>query len=155
PPYDVISPEEQARLESLSPHNAVRLELPEDAPGQAGSRYARAAATLAEWRSAGVLRTEAHRAYYLAETGVAYARQTLRRRDLLASIGVEPWSAGEVLPHEHTMSGPKEDRLRLMQATHLTASPIWVLYRAPNAAVQAAWSSLASEPPAYDFEWRD
>ena len=36
PPYDVISPEEQARLESLSPHNAVRVELPEDEDASAG-----------------------------------------------------------------------------------------------------------------------
>src|SRR5947207_12960183 len=81
PPYDVISPEEQARLESLSPHNAVRLELPADADGTSGSRYARAAATLAAWRTEGIVRPEQQVAYYLAETQFSYAGQTLRRRD--------------------------------------------------------------------------
>jgi uncharacterized protein (DUF1015 family) len=155
PPYDVISPEEQAQLESLSTHNAVRVELPADENGQAGSRYARAAATLADWRADGVLRAEGHAAYYLAETEFSYAGQTFRRRDLLSAIAVEPWAAGAVLPHEHTMSGPKADRLQLMRATHLNASPIWVLHRHQNAALAAAWSLAEARAPAYEFTWRD
>ena len=51
PPYDVISPEEQAQLLRASAHNAVRLELPADEPAEPGSRYASAARTLADWRA--------------------------------------------------------------------------------------------------------
>src|SRR5438105_8076744 len=93
PPYDVISPAEQAQLQAASPHNAIHLELPPDEPGQAGSRYAGAARCLAEWRSAGVLRTDSRVAYYLAETEYSYAHTMQRGHDLLAAIAVEPWTS--------------------------------------------------------------
>ncbi len=126
PPYDVISPDEQAQLKSLSPHNAVHLELPSDEPGQPGSRYQLAGRRLAEWRREGVLCADAKPAYYLSETEFAYAGERVlqKRRDLLAAVGVEPWSARVALPHEHTMAGPKADRLELLRATHLNSSPI-------------------------------
>src|SRR5437016_7344457 len=107
PPYDVISPEEQAQLRELSPHNAVYVELPPDAPGEPGSRHRLAAERLAEWRRDGVVRPDPRPAYYLSETQFRYAGETLRRRDLLAALVTEPWSTGAVLPHEHTMAGPK------------------------------------------------
>ena len=47
PPYDIISPDEQAQLRELSPHNAVYVELPSDAPDEPGSRYRLAAEALA------------------------------------------------------------------------------------------------------------
>src|SRR5215471_12323013 len=73
PPYDVISPDEQAQLLEASPHNAVRLELPPDKSGQPGSRYRAAAEYLASWRNEGVLRSDMRTAYYLAETSFTYA----------------------------------------------------------------------------------
>src|SRR5438105_15936800 len=72
PPYDVITPAEQAQLQAASPYNAIHLELPTDEPGQPGSRYARAARCLADWRTAGMLRTDSQAAYYLAETEYSY-----------------------------------------------------------------------------------
>ncbi len=50
PPYDLIGPERQAELYARSPYNIVRLEL-----GREADRYGASAATLAEWRRAGVL----------------------------------------------------------------------------------------------------
>ena len=100
-------------------------------------RPARAAATRwppSVWRPGardGVLAADPRPAYYLSETQLRARRPALRRRDVLAALGVEPWSSGAVLPHEHTMSGPKADRLELLRATHLNASPIWVLHRDP------------------------
>src|SRR5919199_212718 len=154
PPYDVISPEEQAQLRGLSPNNAVYVELPVDAEGQSCSRYASAAQTLARWRSQGVLVPEQHPAFYLSETEYVYGGETLRRRDLLAALSVEPWSSRAVLPHEHTMAGPKADRLELMRATHLNASPIWVLHRDRLTPLDAAWTAAEGRPPAVEFTWR-
>ena len=94
-------------------------------------------------------------AYYLSETEFTYAGQTLKRRDLLAALGVEPWSSGDVLPHEHTMAGPKADRLELLRATHLNASPIWVLQRERLAEVDRAWADAESTPPTVEFTWHD
>ena len=46
PPYDVISPEAQARYYARDPHNIIRLELGRDEPGDddLDNRYTRAAA---------------------------------------------------------------------------------------------------------------
>ncbi|MEX1278416.1 MAG: DUF1015 family protein, partial [Chloroflexota bacterium] len=40
---------------------------------------------------------------------------------------LEPWGPG-IRPHEHTMPGPKEDRLGLLRATQTQLSPILILY---------------------------
>ena len=155
PPYDVIDADEQARLQALSPENAVHIELPADEPGQPGSRYQAAARRLAEWRAQGVLCADRRPAYYLSETEYAYGGQKVRRRDLLAAVAVEPWSARVALPHEHTMAGPKADRLELMRATHLNPSPIWLLSREQPAELAAAWADAEKQSATLEFAWRD
>src|SRR5579859_3591810 len=154
PPYDIISPDEQAQLGARSPHNAVHVELPMDAPGEPGSRYRVAAETLREWRRSGILSQDPRPAYYLSETQLEHAGETLRRRDVLAALVVEPWSSGAVLPHEHTMAGPKADRLDLLRATRLNASPIWALHRDQHPALEQAWSDAEKRPPTLEFTWR-
>lgn len=154
PPYDIINPDEQAQLRELSSHNAVIVELPVDAPGEPGSRYRLAAENLAAWRRQGVLRQDLRPAYYLSETQFTHSSTTLVRRDLVAALGVEAWSSGAVLPHEHTMAGPKADRLDLLRATGLNASPIWVLHRDRLPALEHAWSAAEATPPTTEFTWR-
>ena len=154
PPFDVINSEEQAQLLAASPHNVIRLELPADAPDQPGSRYRLAAKYLREWREARVLRPDSNAAYYLSETEYTYANATTRRRDLLAAVAVEPWSARVALPHEHTMAAPKADRLELLRATHLNASPIWLLARERLPALDQAWELADTRPPDVEFAWR-
>jgi uncharacterized protein (DUF1015 family) len=154
PPYDIISPEEQAQLGALSPHNAVYVELPLDAHGEPGSRYRQAAERLSAWRRDGVLRQDPRPAYYLSETQFTYAGDALVRRDLLAALGVEAWSTGAVLPHEHTMAGPKADRLELLRSTGVNSSPIWVLHRDRVPALDLAWEAAAATSPTAEFTWR-
>ena len=48
-------------------------------------------------------------------------------RGILARIRLEPWGPS-IRPHEHTMPGPKADRLGLLRATQTQLSPILVLY---------------------------
>jgi uncharacterized protein (DUF1015 family) len=43
-----------------------------------------------------------------------------------------PFSDRVVLPHEKTLSGPKEDRLKLFRATRTNLSPGFMLYRDPD-----------------------
>ncbi len=60
---------------------------------------------------------------YVGPDGVA------RRRDgLVASLRVEPYETGTVLPHERTHAGPKESRLRLLRAARAQLEPIFLLY---------------------------
>ena len=152
PPYDVIASDEQADLAARSPYNAVRLELPIGQCRDAST--ARPRPTWPRGASAACCAPTTGPAYYLSETTFTHAGQEFTRRDLIAALDVEPWSNGAVLPHEHTMPGPKADRLELLRATHLTASPIWLMHRDQPAALAAAWSSAVERAPDVELTWR-
>jgi uncharacterized protein (DUF1015 family) len=122
PPYDVIAASARAEYLARSTHNIVHLTLP-DSPQQA-------AADLAAWRSEGALVRDKAAFWWVAQDytgpdGVARARE-----GFAAAVEVTPYEAGQVLPHERTHAGPKEDRLRLLRATRTQLEPIFLLYDA-------------------------
>ena len=127
PPYDIISPAQREELLARNPYNVVRLELPqgEDPYGEAGR-------TLEQWLKDGVLTTDMDPGLYLYEeeflTQVDHGEQK-KLRGLLCRVRLEDFANGVVLPHEETLSKAKEDRFRLMRATHCNFSPIYSLYR--------------------------
>jgi len=164
PPYDVIGREEQIDLLKRHPYNAVRLELPsspahgaaataEGRPAAEGgtqddARYRQAARDLAAWRSQGVLAKDALPSVYVHEmryasgsTGGASVARGFMIRLRLEPLG----SGGGVRPHERTMSGPKEDRYRLLRATGTNLSPVVLLHEQPGTA--AALDALTAGPP--------
>ncbi len=125
PPYDVIAPSQQRALEQRNSRNAVRLELAEGGD----ERYAAVAKLIASWQAEGaVVRDEAPMLYVyeqqFVEEGHAYTR-----RALIAAVEAQPWEEGAVKPHEYTMSGPKADRLMLLQATGIQFSPVFMIAR--------------------------
>ncbi len=125
PPFDTISPEQQQVLHQLSPYNAVRIEL---ALGDGDERYRAAAAALRQWRAEGILVRDSAPCFYLYEQRFSYGARHYARRLLFARLRLEPWGRG-ILPHEHTFGAPKEDRLKLLRATRLNASPVFLIYR--------------------------
>jgi uncharacterized protein (DUF1015 family) len=139
PPYDVISADERAALAAREPHNVVRLILPE---GEGDLRYANAGALLARWREEGVLVRDPEPGFYrydqtFAPPGGPAGAPTITRRGFLALVRVVPFSERIVLPHERTLSGPKEDRLKLFRATRTNLSPGFMLYRDAQGALDA------------------
>ncbi len=145
PPYDVISPEERRGYLALSPYNAVRLILPEVG-------YDEVAGLIASWRDDGVLAVSdapvliAWTQTFTLDDGVERERRTI-----LATVGLEPYEARVVRPHERTHAGPKEDRLRLTRAVRTNLSPVFGLYPDPEG---AAWAAVAPSGEA-DAEVRD
>lgn len=146
PPYDVISEEAQARYYARNPYNVIRLELGQEGPEDStlNNRYTRAAATLADWRLRGILRQDSSPAYYLYQQIFQQNGQTYTRTSLMARVRLEPWSTKVVLPHEHTLSRPKEDRLNLLQATATNLSPIMSLYEDPQGRIRRLLSSYTT-----------
>lgn len=151
PPYDVISEEAQARYYQRNPYNVIRLELSRDEPGDnsLNNRYTRAAETLAEWRLQGILRQDALPAYYLYQQRFTQNGQDYARTSLLARVRLEPWSERVVLPHEHTMSKPKLDRLKLMRATAMNLSPLMSLYDDPQGRIRKLLSAYVANPEVF------
>lgn len=130
PPYDVIGPELQQKLYALSPHNAIRLELTKDEPGDddGENKYTRAARTLKAWVVENALRQDTARALYVYEQEFEAEGKAYTRHGFFARVRLEPFGTGRIFPHEQTMSGPKADRLKLYQATGFNLSPVFGLY---------------------------
>ncbi len=122
PPYDVI--DDAARRDLLERHdrNAVRLEYSADP-----DPYAAAAAALEAWVADGTLQRRAEPALYSYRHATALAPDKPTVEGIVVRVLLEPWGGG-IRPHEHTMPGPKADRLALLGATRTQLSPILAVY---------------------------
>ncbi|MFN0071513.1 MAG: DUF1015 domain-containing protein [Chloroflexota bacterium] len=157
PPYDVISPTEQQQLLDQSPFNIVRVELSRDEPDDSEStnRYTRAADLLRAWRASGALIEEPSPSYYLLAHTFEWDGAPYTRRGLFAAVRLHPWSDGQILPHEETFSGPKEDRLKLLNATQVNVSPVFMVLRQQPSVLSTAWSAAERSEPAMDIRTRN
>lgn len=155
PPFDVITPEEQDALYHRSPFNIIRVEYsqasPDDTPDQ--NRYTRAAEALQSWRKEGKLRQDSTPALYLVRHEFLQHGQMHVRRELIATIRLEPWERGVVLPHEHTLPQAKADRLQLYRAARSNISPVFSLYADPGGAVAAVLDLIEQSEPTITSGW--
>jgi uncharacterized protein (DUF1015 family) len=155
PPYDVIGPEQLQALLTRSRFNAVRLDLPAIQPGEEpDDRYRRAGRTLAGWRADGTLHRDSHPSVYVYEQTylVPGSDQSRRQRGFFAWLRLENFGPDSgVLPHERTLSAPKEDRYKLLRATSVNTSPVVGLYSDESGASEAALAQLASRPADADI----
>jgi uncharacterized protein (DUF1015 family) len=120
PPYDVLSEDEREAYLEKSRYNVVHLTLP-DSEEQAASDFA-------AWREGGVLREESPSFWALEQDYVGPDGVARTRRGIVASLKVEPYERGVVLPHERTHREAREGRLRLVRAVGAQLEPIFLLY---------------------------
>jgi len=155
-PYDVITPEAQADYYARSEHNAVRLELGRDEPGDDATRnrYTRAAEHLRAWLRAGVLQRDDVPGFYVYEESFVLDGREGTRRGFFAAVRLEEWDRRVVLPHERTMTKPRADRLSLLRACRTQLSPILALYEDPSGRIAAALEAATRGAPAAEFELR-
>ncbi|MCU0483479.1 MAG: DUF1015 domain-containing protein [Chloroflexi bacterium] len=151
PPYDVISPAHRAELAARDPRNVVHVDLPVGEAGEdPGARYERAGGTFAAWRADGTLRLEDAPSLYVHEQVFALpgAAERQVQRGFYACVRLEPLSPGSgIRPHERTMAGPKEDRLRLMRATGANLSGVVALYADATATAGGLVAEVAAMRP--------
>ncbi|MDQ3979841.1 MAG: DUF1015 domain-containing protein [Actinomycetota bacterium] len=137
PPYDVVGPEEQARLEARSPYNVVRVDLApatsESGEDTGQDRYEAARCRFEEWLAEGVLVVDPEPGFYVYRMGWrGDDGQPHQTSGVLGLLELDPAGTGSILPHERTMPKPLGDRLRLMRACRANVSPIWTLSLAPG-----------------------
>ena len=131
PPYDVISSEKQRKLYERSPYNCVRLILnkkdPEDT--EQSNSYTRARDVFEDWQKKGILLQEEEPCFYVY-------RQTFKdpvtgerkhRYALLGRVRLESFEKGIIIPHEKTLRGPREDRMKLLKTVQTNFSPVFGL----------------------------
>lgn len=152
PPYDVISPGQQAAYAARDPHNAVRIVL-NPAPGD--QRYAEAGVALRAWLEQGILRRADRPALYVHRHKFELGGSgEVARTGLIAAVRLEPWASGAIRPHEHTMPGPKEDRLQLMRATQADTEPIWVFHSDRGGELRGRLGQVLLREPLFSAEFQ-
>ena len=130
PPYDVITPEQQNELYQRHPYNVVRLIL-----GREEDRYTSAANSYHDWFKEGVFLQDVKPGiYYLTQTFVMDGN-TFQRKGVILRCRLEEFEKRIVLPHEKTLSKPKEDRLKLLHLTKANFSQIFSFYSDPERTV--------------------
>jgi uncharacterized protein (DUF1015 family) len=132
PPYDVISPEEQEELHASHPNNIVRIELgkKEGGDNERVNKYTRARDLLYKWMEEGILVRDASPAFYLYQQEYTTPNGELKERlGLISLVKIENFEKGTILPHEKTLSKPKEDRYQLLKACEANISQIFSIYR--------------------------
>ncbi len=151
-PYDKITPEMQAHYLAANPYNVVRLVLGErtERDTNEDNFYTRAAATFNAWVNSGILARDPEPSLfvYSQEFTVPDTGERVMRRGFLGLGAVEDYSEGIVHRHEQTLTGPKEDRMQLLQHTHAQFEQIFMLYQDPGGEIDRILDSAAAGEPA-------
>ncbi|MEI7925191.1 MAG: DUF1015 domain-containing protein [Chloroflexota bacterium] len=150
PPYDVVGADAVAALHARSPYNAAHLENP---AGSGDSRFAGAKRTLDGWLKDKALVRDAAPALYVYEQRAKIEGKWVSRRCVFARTRLHRPEEGIVRPHEATLSGPREERLRLIRATRTNISPIFATFLDPTHAAGDLIAKVAGTEP--DFEAHD
>jgi len=131
-PYDKISAAMQEKYYAADPHNLIAVEKGRAYPGDTPQNnvYTRAAAAIEDWiRNQVVVQDPAPSFYaYTQEYTVPRTEQRRTRRGFIGAGKLEEYSAGVVFRHEHTLSGPKADRLELLRHTKMHTGQLFMLY---------------------------
>ena len=120
PPYDIISESDKKALLAGSPHNFVRILLPES--------YGEAAKLLGEWIAKGILVEDDKSAFFVLRQDFEFGGKKFSRPGMIGIVKLEPFDKKIVLAHEKTSSGPKEDRTKLMDACQANTEFIWSMF---------------------------
>jgi uncharacterized protein (DUF1015 family) len=151
-PYDKISDEMRERYYASSPFNLARIirgkQFPTDT--EVDNVYTRAQQSLQEWIKSGILRQidqPALFAYFQDFELPSHPGKRLTRKGFIGLGKLEDYSSGIVFPHEQTLSGPKEDRLKLLRQTHTHFGQIFMLYSDPHRTIDAFLEEVAAPAP--------
>ncbi|MEX1021814.1 MAG: DUF1015 domain-containing protein, partial [Dehalococcoidia bacterium] len=135
-------------------YNAAHLENP---AGAERDRFQGAARLLKQWTAEGILRRDPKAAFYVyeqrAKIPTAGGSRTVSRRCFFARTRLHRPEEGIVRPHEATLAGPREERLRLLRATRTNISPIFGMFLDPSGDARGVLAEVARREP--DFEARD
>ena len=149
PPYDVIPEAHRDVLYERNERNVIRLIL-----NRSADPYATAAQLLQAWRRDGVLvRDRAPALCRYVQDFVLPNGEARQREGIIGTVRLEPFSSGQIRPHERTLARPKEDRMRLLRTCRTNLSPLFALFSDKLQVLDAAAQAAATRPP--DIDVRD
>jgi uncharacterized protein (DUF1015 family) len=155
-PYDKISPAMQEKYYAADAHNLIAVEKGRIYPGDTPQNnvYTRAAAAVDAWIREHVVVQDAAPSFYAytQEYTVPGTEERRTRRGFIGAGQLEEYPAGVVFRHEHTLSGPKADRLELLRHTKMLTGQLFMLYSDPQRRIDAIlFEAEAAAAPATEL----
>lgn len=151
PPYDIIYPEMHESLLRSNPYNSVRLCLTADPNDR--DRYQKVAELYQAWKKESILEQAEKPAFYFIRDEFQKEGRTQIRYGFVGLLELQEFGKGQVFPHEYTLSGPKQDRLSLLEEMGAELSQIFFCFRDPDLQIDSIFRRL-EETPAH-FEGAD
>ena len=154
PPYDVISDEVRNELYEKDEHNIIRLILGKDNEGDTpeSNKYTRAKEAFEAWQNEEVLAKDDKESFYVyKQEYVDDKGQKSSRTGFMGLMKIE--GDDIVLPHEHTLAKPKEDRMNLIKQVESNLSPIFTIYDDEGSGTYEFFkASMAAKDPIIDID---
>ncbi len=139
-PYDKITREMQNRYYERDPYNFIRLNLPRDSDPYTASKN-----TLKQWLEAGIIKKSERESFYHYLQRFELNGRKYERNGFFAVVKLERYESKEVLPHERTFSGPKEDRMKMLRSTNVDLEPVFFLYDDPEMEIMKIFRNSKEE----------
>ncbi len=152
PPYDVILEDYRQELLNRNKFNIVNLILANGSKdlSDKDNRYINAQKTFQKWLQENVLiKTEKPCIFYLLQKYEMNGKN-VTRKGFIARNKIEDFSSKQILPHEFTMGGPKQDRLNLTTTCQANFSQIFMVYSDKEFLIEKAVEPILKEKPFID-----
>ncbi len=151
PPYDNIPDEEVDSYLKRSPYNFTHIIMPrKDDPN-----YAHSVDLLGKWRQNKVLLQDHGPHYYLYRQTFTVDGHTYHRSSLMCTVELSEFGEGHVRPHENTHGAHKEDRLRILRATHHNLSHVFAMVQDPEAFLASLYERWQFDTPLLRAKTKD
>lgn len=148
PPYDVIDKNYQNELYKRSEYNIIRLILSKE-----NNPYEDAKNNFEDFKNKEVLiKTKKPIIFYIIQKYTNDKGQKIERKGFIARNKIYDFSTKKILPHEFTMSGPKEDRFKLVSATKAFFSQIFLVYEDETFKIEKMVEKYLKNPPYFDVK---
>jgi len=138
----------QQKYYDAHPANLITVEKGREYPGDGPGNnvYSRAAAAFKDWEAKNLIAQDASPSFYAytQEFTVPGTTERRTRRGFIGAGRLEEYSAGVIFRHEHTLSGPKADRLELLRNTRTHTGQLFMLYSDPRKRVDAILAEVES-----------
>ena len=147
PLFDVVS-SKQRELLYQNPLNSIHLSVPEGENGHLNAKN-----LLKKWKTTGILEQDDVPGIYVYYQyfRLPGEKEERCRKGFIAQIKATPWEENKILRHENTLVSAVHDRVDLLRATEIQASPTHGLYEDENQEL-APWMDQAMEQPLYELE---
>jgi uncharacterized protein (DUF1015 family) len=161
PPYDVIDDKLQQELYDRHPANVVRIIQGKSVPGEGpdDNVYTRARDDYKKWLTEGILKPDESPSIYVYsqtfDVDTPDGVQRKSRQGIVCLVEIQKLGEGGIYPHEHTMPGPKKDRLELMRHTEAAFGQIFSLFSDPDFHVRSLLLPHTEGLPLFDFDDSD